>query len=149
LKEIHIKIAKSSKELTDIKEIRRQVFQKEQGISTNLDFDGKDDESDQIIAYINNHPVGTARIRYIDNVTDKIERMAVLKEFRKRDIGKQIVKYISNYIKRKGLKKIILNAQESARGFYEKLGFNQEGDVFEEANIPHVKMYKNLEKWLL
>ena len=89
MKEIHIKIAKSSKELTDIK------------------------------------------------------------EFRKRDIGKQIVKYISNYIKRKGLKKIILNAQESARGFYEKLGFNQEGDVFEEANIPHVKMYKNLEKWLL
>jgi predicted GNAT family N-acyltransferase len=35
---------------------------------------------------------------------------------------------------------IYLHAQESAIGFYEKLGFESTGPKFEEANIVHQKM---------
>jgi len=37
-------------------------------------------------------------------------------------------------------KKIYLNSQVSALGFYEKFGFVKEGKMFEEADIWHYKM---------
>lgn len=80
---IFIKIIETEKELTDAESIRRQVFQKEQGIAEEIDFDGKDNEADHIIAYFEEKPVGTTRVRYIDDgKTAKIERTAVLREFR-------------------------------------------------------------------
>ncbi|GAH06602.1 unnamed protein product [marine sediment metagenome] len=46
--------------------------------------------------------------------------------------------------KTKGALEVILNSQQSAAGFYEKLGFRQEGELFEEVGIPHVVMTRKL-----
>lgn len=37
-----------------------------------------------------------------------------------------------------------LSSQYQAKGFYEKLGFIEIGDIYEEANIDHIKMKKKL-----
>jgi predicted GNAT family N-acyltransferase len=34
----------------------------------------------------------------------------------------------------------IVHAQVRARGFYEKMGFIAEGDVYQDAGIPHITM---------
>ena len=142
--EILIKIVKTDKELTDAKSVRTEVFQKEQGIAAEIDFDGKDNEADHIIAYFDKRPVGTMRIRYIidGGKVAKIERMAVLREFRGQNIGGRMMEYALDYLKEKGIEKAVLDAQEHAKKFYEKLGFKQEGEVFMEVGIPHVKMFK-------
>lgn len=62
-----IKTALLPQELPAIETIRRLVFQSEQGVEPELDFDGQDETSVQIIAYLDNEPVGTARIRYLNN----------------------------------------------------------------------------------
>jgi predicted GNAT family N-acyltransferase len=82
-----IKVAESLEDFSAMRSIRTEVFQAEQGIEPELDFDGKDETSDQIVAYINNRPIGTARVRYIDDSTAKIERLAVLPVVRGKGIG--------------------------------------------------------------
>jgi len=139
---IEIKIAKIPAEMSEAKEIRRQVFQIEQGIDCKLDFDGKDEETDLIVAYLGNKAVGTARVRYLSDNGAKLERLAVLKDYRKIGLGRKIMDYVIGYLKGKGIKNITLDAQEHAKNFYEKLGFAQEGEIFKEAGIPHIKMCK-------
>ena len=65
-------------------EIRDLVFCKEQKVSKKIEFDGLDEFCDQYLAKINELPIGTARIREEKKGIFKIERMAVLKKYRKK-----------------------------------------------------------------
>jgi len=141
-----IKPVEASQELKDAQEVRRQVFIEEQGIKPEEEFDGLDQNSDHLIAYDNNVPVGTARIRYKNDVQAKLERIAVLKSYRGQGIGKGIVEASLKLAKAKGTSEVALNAQQLAVGFYERLGFQQAGEPFEEAGIPHTAMTKKLLK---
>lgn len=143
--EIIIKIVETDKELADAKSVRSQVFQREQRIAAEMDFDGKDNEAEHIIAYFDKKPLGTMRIRYINGgKIAKIERMAVLRKFRSQNIGGRMMEYALKYLKGKEIKKATLDAQERAKKFYEKFGFKQEGEIFMEVGIPHVKMFQDL-----
>lgn len=139
-----IKTALLPQELLAIQTIRRSVFQIGQGVEPALDFDGQDETSEQIIAYVDNQPVGTARIRYLDNKTAKIERLAVLSTARGQGIGKKIMQTVIDVIAKKDVQEVLIHAQEYIKGLHQQLGFEQEGERFEEAAIPHVKMRKKL-----
>lgn len=138
-----IKSAILPEELTAIESIRKVVFQAEQGVEPQLDFDGQDETSEQIIAYLD-EPVGTARIRYLDEKTAKIERLAVLPTARGKGIGKQITELALDIAAKKNIEEVVVNAQKYIISLYEKLGFEPEGEIFEEAGILHVKMRKKL-----
>ncbi|PMB25797.1 GNAT family N-acetyltransferase [Fischerella thermalis CCMEE 5318] len=139
-----IRVAHMPEELLEIEKIRRVVFQVEQGVEQDLDFDGLDEICDQLIAYLNGECVGTARIRYLNEKTAKIERLAVLEMARGQGIGQKITEKALEVIASKNIPEVLINAQEYVKGLYQKLGFQQEGEVFEEAGILHVKMRKNL-----
>ncbi len=139
-----IKTAELPQELPAIQAIRRLVFQEEQGVAAALDFDGQDETSDQLVAYIDAQPVGTARIRYLDNQTAKIERLAVLSTARGQGIGKKIMEKAMEVASEKNIQEVFIHAQEYVKGLHQQLGFQQEGERFEEAGIPHVKMRKQL-----
>lgn len=142
---LEVKIVVPPTPFDDAKKVRKEVFQIEQGIGENLDFDGNDDSSVHVVAYKGNVPIGAGRIRYSENKERaKIERVAVLPSFRGKGIGKLIMSTIENYLIRSGTKEVYLDAQLTAREFYEKLGYVQEGEAFQEAGIPHVKMLKHL-----
>ena len=59
-------------------------------------------------------------------------------------IGSKIVNEAINYIKNLNVKKIYIYSQVRACGFYEKLGFIKEGDIFYDEHVPHIKLYLNL-----
>ena len=121
--------------------IRDLVFCKEQKVSKKIEFDGLDEICDHYLAKINELPIGTARIREEKKGTFKIERMAVLKEYRKKGVGKAIIKEIlKNYSKLDKVNNLILNSQIGAKDFYKKFGFVEVGKEFVEANIKHKKM---------
>ncbi|AFZ13746.1 GCN5-related N-acetyltransferase [Crinalium epipsammum PCC 9333] len=145
MSELIIKIAELPLEFPAIKKIRKAVFQLEQGIDSTLDFDGEDEKHEHILAYLDDQPVGTARIKYLDNKTAKIERLAVLSEVRGQGIAKKIMASALDFLTQKGFIKVLIHAQEYVKGLHEKLGFEQVGEIFEEAGIPHVKMIKMIE----
>ena len=140
-----IKIVKYQEELTAIQNIRIQVFQQEQGVSAELEFDGLDATATHLLAYFNGQPVGTARIRNLAAGTAKIERLAVLPKARNQGIGRELMLAALELVAKQEDHLITVHAQEYIKGLYEELGFTQIGNQFQEAGITHVKMMKQLE----
>ncbi len=139
-----IKVANFSLDFPTIQQIRHLVFQKEQGVPAELEFDGKDETADHLLAYLDAQPVGTARLRRLDHQTAKVERVAVLKAARGSGIGKHMMVEALAILKKANVAEVQIHAQEAVRDFYQRLGFEPEGEVFVEAGIPHVKMKKLL-----
>jgi predicted GNAT family N-acyltransferase len=138
---MHVQI---TDDYTDAQKVREEVFQKEQCILATLDFDGEDDNSFHFVAYNDDEePIGTARVRFFDQgKTAKIERLAVLPEYRSKGIGRAIMESIDEYLQNRHVEKAYMHAQKAVKEFHKKFGFFQEGDEFVEADIPHVKMVK-------
>ena len=136
-----IKKVESEKELKISQKIREIVFCDEQKVSKQIEFDGLDELCDHFLILKKNNPVGTARLREKEPGIFKIERVAVLKDERLHGCGKFLMKeVIKNTLKNNNLKMLVLHSQIQVKGFYEKLGFKEEGKEFFEDDIPHVKM---------
>tara|TARA_B100001540_G_scaffold55166_1_gene50006 strand:+ start:915 stop:1346 length:432 start_codon:yes stop_codon:yes gene_type:complete len=117
--------------------IRHEVFVIEQECPPDIEYEFEE-ESTHFLIIVNNKAVATARHRET-NKGYKLERFAVLKEERGKNYGNKIVKAILNDLKDyNGL--IYMHAQEQVIPFYEKIGFQKEGNIFEEAGIMHYKM---------
>lgn len=59
-------------------------------------------------------------------------------------IGRELVAYAEKRAKQAGYSKIVMHAMLSVVHFYEKLGYHQEGDLFEEQGLTFAKMVKKL-----
>lgn len=136
MNEITIKIVDFNNNFSEIEKIRTAVFIQEQKVPIELEWDEFDNDSTHIIAYYDNKPVGTARL-----LSDgHIGRMAVLKPYRNRKVGQNMLKYILKIAQNKSINNIELSAQEHAVGFYKKYGFSVVSDVYLDAGIPHFNM---------
>ena len=135
--ELKIKLVRTPQEQKNVLDIRRSVFIDEQQIPVEIEIDAFEESAIYVIAYFDEEAVGTARWREIGN-TVKLERFAVLKNYRNKGIGRKLTMFIIDRIPQGKI--IFLNSQESAIGFYSKLGFTSNGPKFKEANILLQKM---------
>ena len=124
-----------------IEAIRRRVFVDEQKIPEKDEFDAEDARCLHVLARLNRDPVGTGRL----NPAGKIGRIAVVAGRRGQGIGSQILRELLDTARRVGIREPFLHAQLQAVPFYEKFGFSREGEEFDEAGIPHVRMSLVLE----
>jgi len=121
--------------------IRRKVFIEEQSVPEDLEWDEFDKKSQHILALNDrDEPIATGRIRSDGH----IGRMAVLKEFRNKNIGSAILLALIELAEKNQLQSVYCFAQTSAIGFYLKYGFEVVGEEFMDAGIPHKRMFKNL-----
>lgn len=139
-----IKVANFSLDFPAIQRIRSLVFQLEQGVAADLEFDGQDEAAAHLLASLDGEPLGTARIRTLDAQTAKIERVAVLKAARGLGIGKGIMVEALALLTQAKMAEAHIHAQTAVQGFYQQLGFEPDGSIFIEAGIPHIKMKKRL-----
>ena len=135
--DVQLNIVKTNDEKNLVLNIRREVFIKGLNIPEHLEIDSNEESSKYILAKVDGKSVGTARWRKTDEGM-KLERFAVLNDYRSIGIGTMMTKFILNQLKNSKL--IYLNAQESAISFYEKMGFKPIGPRFKEVNIEHQKM---------
>lgn len=119
-----------------IRAIRRTVFTGEQHVDPAIDFDGQDALAMHALARVDDMPVGTGRMLGDGH----IGRIAVLREYRGRGIGTQIIRALLDRARQEGLPRVYLGSQMHAVGFYEKLGFTTYGLPFMEAGIEHISM---------
>ena len=127
--------------LPEIKLIREQVFMEEQGFKA--EFDETDEDCLHLLIEEEGKPVAVGRM-YGGNGEYHIGRIAVVKDCRKGGYGRRAVEALEKKAAELGGKKTVLSAQCQARGFYEKMGYHQEGDIFEERGITFAKMVKKL-----
>lgn len=120
--------------------IRHKVFVEEQQIPSEEEWDELDAVSEHFLLLVNDRPVATARV----TPEGKIGRLAVLAPLRGKGLGEKIMQRAIEHCRRMGLKKVGLNAQISALGLYQKLGFKVTGEEYMEVGIPHLPMELSL-----
>ena len=129
-----------SQALTEALPIRTTVFVHEQGVSPELELDEFDAAAEHALAYIGSQCVGTARLIQRTDGKGQIGRMAVLIEYRKQGIGSQLFNALLEQGRSKEIVEFELHSQVLAIPFYERLGFTPQGEIYEEAGIPHRNM---------
>ena len=120
-----------------LRAIRERVFIREQGVPEALEWDGLDADCIHLLAETEQgDAIGTVRLL----ADGHIGRMAVLKEWRGKGVGKVLLLRTIEIARDSGLKRVVLNAQTTALGFYQKAGFTASGGEFMDAGIPHYRM---------
>ena len=120
--------------------LRFAVFVKEQGVPVEIELDELDAGCLHALAFQGNRAVGTGRLL----PDGHIGRMAVLKPWRRRGIGGAMLKKLVEAAAGRGVRTLRLSAQVHALEFYRAHGFRPEGEVYEEAGIPHQGMLRQL-----
>lgn len=125
-------------------EIRYKVFTLEQGFAKEEDLDDKDSKAIHILVFLNNKAIGTARMFLENKDTYHIGRLAILKEYRNQGIGSFILSTLENKAKELNAKQVVLGSQIDKAIFYEKCGYHRHGEIFLDANYPHILMIKQV-----
>lgn len=130
----------TTNELYELLRIRAEVFVVEQDcVYQDLDNDDQSavhiwmTDGDRVVALCRVCPAGTHM--------DEVSIGRVITTERRKDYGRQImlegIKAAKVYFH---ARQIDIEAQEYARGFYERVGFRKSSDFFMLDGIPHIKM---------
>lgn len=122
------------------REIREEVFVREQEYPIELEFDEADENCWHLVLTDNEKAVATARLLKLSEGVFKPGRIAVLKEYRGKNIGAELLTLIIEKAKEMGAKELHIGAQTYAVGFYEKFGFKTTGEEYMDEHIPHIDM---------
>lgn len=135
----------SAMDMMHVLDIRTKVFIQEQNCPYEIEVVEKEEKESHHYLIYNKEDivVGTIRYRQTGDREFKIERFAVLKEYRGHEYGKQAFQYLVNKISEENTPcTIYFHAQYHLVDYYKSLGFIEEGDTFLEADIKHIKMLK-------
>lgn len=128
--------------------IRTKVFVEEQNVPVEEEIDQYDrltGTAHHFLIQDGGEMVSTGRITYYDDETAKMQRIAVLKNYRSKGYGRVLLLAMEERARDLGLRYSLLDAQCQAEGFYKKLGYETISDEpFDDAGIPHVRMRKKL-----
>ena len=134
---IEVRRVSDADELEKVFAIRRKVFVDEQNCPSELEWE-YEDVSVHFLGSVNGVPAGASRWRKTANGY-KLERFAVLKEFRGKGMGQALVAAVLGELP-DDADYVYLHAQIAAMPLYAKFGFKKAGEQFEEAGIQHFKM---------
>ena len=131
-------------EFYEIAKARYEVFACEQKITMENDFDDIDKNSFHIFSMENNIVTSYARIiptKYSSDNETSIGRVLVNKDYRKKHLATKLmiraIDFVKNDLKEEH---ITLSAQYYIKNLYSSLGFKEISSIYDECNIPHIKM---------
>ena len=130
----------TANELYELLRVRSEVFVVEQNC-VYQDMDGDDQKSIHLWLTMQNKVVALARVCPAGTHMKEISIGRVATTERDNGYGKQIMLHaIDAAVECFNAKRIEIEAQEYAKGFYESVGFRQSSDTFMLDGILHIKM---------
>jgi predicted GNAT family N-acyltransferase len=128
-------------------DLRRAVFEVEQGVPRPLDRDAHDFNADHVVVLDGGGAcVGTGRMVRVDSRTCHIGRMAVARSHREHGVGGKVLEALERMALLRGISEVVVHAQLPAETFFARRGYVKDGERFEEQGVPHVLMRKVLLK---
>lgn len=128
-----------------VKAIRQRVFVEEQRCPPEEEWDTHDATARHVLLTAGDRPAGCARWRVASHdgrAAAKLERFAVLPEFRGRGLGRALVGWVVADAEQAGFTRQMLSAQAHLEAFYESFGFHRSGPDFWEAGLLHTPMVR-------
>lgn len=143
---IEIKTAEYDSELyRQTVALRDEVLRRPLGLEISVQDVGGEASQFHIAAVSGSRVVGCVVLKPIEEQTVQLRQMAVAVELQRTGIGSALVRFAESVASGKGFREIVLNARESAIGFYSRLGYEGvPGSEHIEVGIPHLRMKKNL-----
>lgn len=80
----------------------------------------------------------------VDNEEIRIMQVAVDDTRQGEGIGRKLIAFAEKSAREIGYSQMVMHAMLSVVGFYEKIGFKPDGDMFEEKGINFIRMVKKL-----
>lgn len=124
----------------ELQAVRTPVFVVEQLVSPDFEWDEIDAQAVHLLVMHHAQPIACLRII----AYQKIGRMAVLKEWRNKGLGKALLEEAVRICRAQGSASVRLSAQTHAVQFYQKAGFKQTSEEYTDVHIPHVDMQLDL-----
>ena len=141
---VSMRLVESADDFENALAVRLRVFVQEQSVPIEEEVDDQDNEAVHAIAELKGIIVATGRLILQQFPIVYIGRMAVDIDHRRHGIGGKPLIFLEDHARDIGGDKVILHAQEYVKSFYVSHGYEEQGEVFMEANIPHVLMSKDL-----
>jgi len=120
--------------------VRKTVFIEEQGYTLEEEFDEYDKTCPHLVLFDGETPVATGRLILLSDGTAKLGRIAVLKSYRGKHLGAEVVRALLERAKTEGALRAYVSAQSYAVPFYNKFGFLEYGEEYLDGRIPHRDM---------
>jgi len=142
---LRLTVVRSTVEMDDALCVRRAVFIAEQGVTEAEEIDAYDGDPRRVtsavhvVAYLDGQAAATGRLLLDgpDGENAHIGRVAVLREHRRRGLGRAVMLALQGEARRRGCRGATVAAQLQAIPFYESLGYVACGEVFLDARIEH------------
>lgn len=125
--------------------VRLKVFVQEQGIAAADEWDAADAQALHAALFsAQGDPLATGRLLPAHGGVSHIGRVAVLASRRGSGLGLLVMRALEQAARDRGDRSIVLSAQCSVQGFYERLGYVAQGQVYEEVGLAHIRMTQDL-----
>jgi predicted GNAT family N-acyltransferase len=140
-RDYRVRLADWSTDRTALMAVRREVFVVEQLVPEALEWDDVDAQCRHVLAQDDaDAAIGCGRLL----PDGHIGRLAVRAPWRGRGVGAALLERLLALAAEEGHRRVVLNAQKQAMGFYVRYGFAPSGPEFDEAGIPHLEMARPL-----
>lgn len=131
-------------EYTQMIDLRMKVLLDPVGIPRSYINPEKERNDILIGAFDGNQLTGCCILTHIDEHTLQLRQMAVDHSLQNKGVGASIIRYAEMIAKEKGYTILMMHARDTVVGFYERCGYDVDGEQFFEVGIGHHKMKKNL-----
>ncbi|MFM7709798.1 MAG: GNAT family N-acetyltransferase [Ferruginibacter sp.] len=128
----------------DLVQLRLQLLRKPLGMQFTAEELSNDREDILIASYEEEELLGCCMLKPVNQDEIRLRQMAVRDDQQHKGIGASIITFAENIARDKGFRYVIMHARDTAIGFYEKFGYQIDGDGFVEVNLPHHLMRKKL-----
>ena len=133
-----------TKEYQQMVNLRMEILRKPLGLTFDQAELEKEKEDVLMGAFEDEKMLGCCLLTRMDPTTMRLRQMAVPNSMQGKGIGRALMIFAENIARDLGYKKLCMHARKTALGFYEKLGYNANGEEFLEITIPHYIMEKAL-----
>ncbi len=136
---------RTKKEYKRYYDLRWRILRKPWNQPRGSEKDELEGQSIHLMACEKGKVVGMGRVHFNSPKEAQIRYMAVEESLQGKGVGTRVLRELEKRAERKGAGHIILNARESAVGFYKKNGYRIVGNAHTLFGvIPHYKMRKKL-----
>ena len=139
------KVPFASESYDEMKRFREGILRLPLGLKLSVDDINGEDAQIHIAAIEDGGSIiGTVLLKPLSQDRVKLRQMAVSPSLQRRGIGRKLVDHAEESARALGFTTVELHARTYVQGFYEKLGYQIDGEPFIEVSLQTIKMIKRL-----
>lgn len=140
-------IQHSTPEYNQMVQLRMEILRIPLGLTFTEEQLEKEKDDILIGAFEHQELIGCCVLTHHDKEMLQLRQMAVNTGIQAKGVGKKILEYAEQTALAHGYSILMMHARDTAIGFYQKCGYEKEGNEFIEVSIPHYQMAKRLKQF--